>query len=460
MKKTITLLLAVLSLQMTAQCWQSIAKGTYYTVAKKTDGTLWAWGYNNYGQLGDGTNTNKSTPTQIGTQANWQSFAAGASHTAAIKTNGTLWTWGYNNSGQLGDGTWATYRNTPLQIGTATNWQSVAAGDSHIIAIKSDGTLWGWGQNNYCQLGDATYMSHNVPTQIGTANNWAKVTANENYTLAIKTDGTLWAWGRNNYGQLGDGSYTNREEPVQVGSNNNWQTVSAGMQHAVAIKTNGTMWSWGEGFNGRLGDGSYDDHNVPFQIGTATNWQSVAAGDAHSVAIKTNGTLWAWGYNAYGQLGYNTSGGSGVDPSVPNQIGTATDWRNAAAGYLDSTATRNNNSLWAWGINNYGQAGTDTTNGGTTLVGVVCLPSVLATESFETANAISIYPNPVHDVLNLTSDAAITSATLYNVLGQNVLSKNINSNEGQINLSSFPAGTYFVKIDTGNQTKTIKIIKG
>ena len=134
-----------------------IAAGSYHTLAIKSDGTLWAWGYNYSGQLGDGTTSNKTTPVQIGTGTNWSQIAAGGYHTLAIKSDGTLWAWGYNSYGQLGDGAsgGGNYKTTPVQIGTGTNWSQIAAGGYHTLAIKSDGTLWAWG-NYYGQLGDAT----------------------------------------------------------------------------------------------------------------------------------------------------------------------------------------------------------------------------------------------------------------------------------------------------------------
>src|SRR3989338_5085700 len=146
--------------------WSSVSAGYYHTIAIKTDWTLWAWGFNNYGQLGDGTTTNRSSPTQIGSGTNWSSVSAGGYHTVAIKTDGTLWVWGNNGNGKLGDGT-TTDRYSPVQIGSGTNWSSVSTGGHHTIAIKTDGTLWAWGYNVYGGLGDGTTTDRTTPTQIG-----------------------------------------------------------------------------------------------------------------------------------------------------------------------------------------------------------------------------------------------------------------------------------------------------
>jgi alpha-tubulin suppressor-like RCC1 family protein len=151
----------------------SVAAGDEFTVAVRRDGTLWAWGSNDWGQLGDGTFTARTSPEQIGTATDWASVAAGYSHTVAIRSDGTLWAWGYNNDGQLGDGT-TTNNTSPEQIGTATDWASVTAGHQHTVAIRSDGTLWAWGDNSLGQLGDGKAPSISyVPEQIGTATNWA-----------------------------------------------------------------------------------------------------------------------------------------------------------------------------------------------------------------------------------------------------------------------------------------------
>ncbi len=174
--------------------WSAIAAGGSHTVALKSDGTLWAWGDNDYGQLGDGTTTDKATPTQIGSATNWSAIAAGSRHTVGLKSDGTLWTWGRNPYGQLGDGT-TVDKYSPTQVGSATNWSTVAAGRHHTASLTSDGTLWAWGRNDYGQLGDGTTASKNTPTQIGSATNWSAVAAGGHHTVAIKTDGTLWTWG-------------------------------------------------------------------------------------------------------------------------------------------------------------------------------------------------------------------------------------------------------------------------
>jgi alpha-tubulin suppressor-like RCC1 family protein len=337
-------------------CWMSVLAGGYHTIAQKTDGTLWAWGGNYYGQLGDGTNVNKNTPIQIGTATNWKAIAAGYGHTIALKTDGTLWAWGYNEYGQLGDGT-NVNKNTPIQIGTATNWKAITAKGTHTIALKTDGTLWAWGYNVYGQLGDGTTDDKNTPIQIGAATNWKAITTGLHHTIALKTDGTLWAWGYNVYGQLGDGTTDDKNTPIQIGAATNWKAITPGRYHTIALKTDGTLWAWGYNDHGQLGDGTNTNKNTPIQIKTATNWHETTAGYGHTLALKTDNTLWAWGYNVNGQLGDGTN----ADKNTPIQIGIATNWQTISNNEAHNIALRTDGTLWAWGYNYFGQLGDGTT---------------------------------------------------------------------------------------------------
>jgi len=245
--------------------WASVSAGRFHTLAIKADGTLWAWGYNGSGQLGDGTTTNRLSPVQIGTATNWASVSAGVGHSVAVRTDGTLWVWGFNGSGQLGDGT-TTNRLSPVRIGTAANWATVSAGGGYSVAIRTDGTLWAWGNNGSGQLGDGTTTGRLSPVRIGTATNWAFVSTGADYTLAIRTDGTLWAWGHNGSGQLGNGTTVNLHSPVRIGTATNWASVSACTDHTLAIRTDGTLWAWGNNASGQLGDGTTTNRRSPVQI--------------------------------------------------------------------------------------------------------------------------------------------------------------------------------------------------
>ena len=338
--------------------WVSASTGTSHTIALKNDGTMWSWGLNNAGQLGEGplgSAFNKYSPVQIGLLNTWSIAKAGSSYTMAIKTDGTLWGWGSNTSGQLGDNT-TTTKSSPVQIGTLNNWSKLYPGTNQTIAIRNDGTLWGWGSNFYGNLGDNTGVNRSSPVQVGTLNNWstAATTNSSTYaiTAAIKTDGTLWIWGNNAYGQLGNNtisSFVYRSSPVQLGTETNWASVSV-HDHILATKTNGTLWTWGNNDAGQLGIGSIapvnNHRSSPVQIGTDTNWSKLFAGIRSSAAIKTDGTLWSWGYNINAELGDVTF----ISRSSPVQVGTRTDWLSADINSNAMFAVNSAGSLYAAGI--------------------------------------------------------------------------------------------------------------
>lgn len=334
----------------------ALSAGSYHTLALGEDGTVWAWGDNVSGQLGDGTNVDQSLPTLIGTDMEWAAVAAKSDYTVALQTDGTLWTWGAG----LGDGTNES-QNTPIQIGEDTDWSALAAGRGHAMVLKTDGTLWGWGLNSFGQLGDGTYDPGNAPIQIGVDTDWAAASAGGSHTVALKTDGTLWAWGENFSGQLGNGTFNKgNNTPVQVGTDTDWVEVATGNYHTLALKADGSLWAWGSNLYGQLGDGTFtkeNDKSTPIQIGTDIDWAVVATGENHSVALKIDGTLWAWGDNWGGALGDGTT----EDRYVPTQIGTDTDWVMAAAGKSHTVALKSDGTVWAWGLNGLGQLGDGTT---------------------------------------------------------------------------------------------------
>ncbi len=355
----------------TTSAWTSVSAGADHTVAIKADGTLWAWGANDLGQLGDGTSTDKHAPVRVGSATKWASVSAGGSHTIAVETDGTLWAWGWNAFGQLGDGT-STDKHAPVQIGSATNWKSVSAGLFHSIVLKTDGTLWAWGRNYNAQLGDGTTVDKSAPVQIGSATNWKAVFGGGYHTIAVKSDGTLWAWGDNYYGQLGSGDNFDRTTPTQIGIATNWKSASAGLFHTIATTTYSgggeELFAWGLNVAGQVGDGTTTDKNAPVSIGYGPlfSWK-VSAGGYHSLAIYGSGqpgenTFYIWGNNYYGQLGDGTTTDRHtLITVVGNDISTAFNWKSASAGFTHTLAIKTDGTLWAWGENNYGQLGDGTT---------------------------------------------------------------------------------------------------
>jgi len=335
---------------------QIIAWG-YGGIALQQNGSLWTWGYNNRGQLGNGTNIDSNIPNQVGTETDWVSVAGGSYNTFAIKSNGTLWATGLNGDGQLGVGD-NINRNVFTQVGTATNWSILSASGYHTFGIKTDGTLWSWGYNGSGQLGLNNTTSYNTPQQVGTATNWADVITNFDddggFTFAIKNDRTLWATGGNWDGELGLGDLIDRDEFTQVGTAT-WSKISAGSYHTTGIQTNGTLWSWGWNSNGQLGLGNTTDYDTPQQIGSATNWTIINNGYDHSAAINSLGKLYTWGANYDAQLVNGDE--NGADVLVPTQIGTDTDWINVQTGLYHTFAIKNTNILYVGGFNAEGELG-------------------------------------------------------------------------------------------------------
>ena len=278
-----------------------VAAGGSHTCAIKTNGSLWCWGNNLFGQLGDRTYTDRNTPIQI-MPSGATSVSLGGSHTCAIKTNGSLWCWGANGDGELGDGT-NTAKNTPVQV-MSSGVVSVALGYYHTCVIKTNGSLWCWGNNTSGQIGDGTNIDKNTPVQI-MPSGVSSVSLGKDHTCAIKVDGSLWCWGYNYLGQLGDGANTSRNTPVQIMSSG-VSSVALGWDHTCAIKTNGSLWCWGDNWYGQLGDGTNTNKNTPVQI-ISSEVSSVAAGGRHTCAIKQDGSLWCWGDNYYSQLGDGTN---------------------------------------------------------------------------------------------------------------------------------------------------------
>ena len=345
--------------------WVSVACGTFYTMAIKSNGELWAWGSNNYGQLGTGYTYNQPTPRCVGTDTNWVSVACGSTHTLAIKSNGELWAWGYNEYGQLGIG-FAASQTTPQPVGTATNWVSVACGSSHTLAINANGELWAWGYNEYGQLGIGNTTNQYTPYHVGTDTNWSSVACGANHTMAVNASREIRVWGINSSGQLGIGNYTKQNIPYPIILVGNTivriKDLACGYAHTVAIDFNGWLWTWGYNDHGQLGLGNYTTQTDYKRVGTATNWVGVACGEAHTMAIKSNGELWAWGRNANWQLGLGPTQNITIY-NIPMRVGTSVAWRKIAAGGYHSAAITASGALWTWGDNNYGQLGLGTTFG-------------------------------------------------------------------------------------------------
>ena len=332
-------------IQLPGTTWLMTNNGLTYTqgltsIETKSDGTLWSWGYGYQGSLGqnDTTIIRYSSPTQVGTDTNW---AVGASNRAVLwsKTDGTLWAWGTNTGGQLGlneSGPGPSKKSSPTQVGTDTNWSTSHstggkyAGDHNAPAgrsgaIKNDGSLWVWGNNDLGGLGQNSTTKYSSPVQVpGT---WKSISFCNSGSLALKGDGTAWVWGYNSNGILGlNAQGIGPSSPIQIPGS--WASFTAGRQNASGVKTDGTLWSWGYNNYGQLGHGDTTQYSSPVQVGANDTWSTnaFAAGGMgylyNTTYLKNDGTLWSWGRNDnYGQLGLNDK----TNYSSPKQI-TGTNW--------------------------------------------------------------------------------------------------------------------------------------
>lgn len=302
---------------------------------------LWLWGSGTSGRLGDETVAKKSSPVQtVAGGTNWKEVSCADYHTAAIKTDGTLWTWGRNDEGELGNNSTA-YKSSPVQtVAGGTTWKQLDCGSYHVGAIKTDGTLWMWGGNWEGQLGDNSQIDKSSPVQtVVGGTNWKQVSCGYEFSAAVKTDGTLWCWGYGDSGQLGN-NFISKLSPVQtVAGGTNWKQVSCGDSHTAAIKTDGTLWTWGANNNGQLGDNTRTNRISPIQtISGGTNWKFVSCGSGYcfqTAGIKTDGTLWLWGENNDGELGDNST----ADKSSPVQtVAGGNNWSFVALSIFGTAA--------------------------------------------------------------------------------------------------------------------------
>ena len=341
--------------------WMRVASGKNHRLTINSRGELYAWGRNGEGQLGIGTTTdNELTPQRVGSDSDWKAVSGGDDYSLALKSNGTLYAWGRNDRGQLGIGGTGS-ETTPRQVGNADDWKTIAAGKNHSLAIKSDGTLYAWGANHVGQLGNGENGTNfndkskdkTAPIQIGTDRDWQTISAGNDYSSALKDAGALYTWGSNVVGELGDGTTTNKSSPTRISTG--WSAVSGGDSHILAIKTDNTLHSWGGNDSGQLGIGTTSrSENSPTQI--SAGWKAVAAGRWHSLALKSDGTLYAWGHNTIGQLGL----GDSTNRDRPAKVGSDTDWKAIGGGEASSFALKSNGTLYAMGFSELLGTGTNT----------------------------------------------------------------------------------------------------
>ncbi len=297
-------------------------------------------------------------PAQISGLANVQQVAEGQVFGAALLSDGTVDTWGYDGDGELGDGRIApVYRTNPAPVPGLDGVVKIAAGYQHVLALKSDGTVWAWGYNFYRELGNGTTADQATPVQVPGLTGIAQVSASFYDSMARGSDGSVWAWGHNGFGELGDGTTINRATPVKLPGLSGVTQISAGYEHGLAVKSDGTAWAWGNNALGQLGLGTTTNHAAPVQVPGLAGVTQVAAGQTHSLAIAGPGSsVWAWGDDSSSQLG----DGATKEQNSPESIGL-TGITQVSAGFNQSAAVSSNAAAYSWGKSGYiidsGQSG-------------------------------------------------------------------------------------------------------
>ena len=285
--------------------WSEIGGGEQHGCGLEAgSGAVWCWGDAEHGQTGLGDTTRRPVPQRVTLRARATRVELGFNHTCAILADSTLWCWGDDTEGQLGQNSSPSNALMPIQVGTADDWRDVAGGQGHTCGIRGTGTLWCFGRNTAGELGlgAGSPGQVRVATQVGTADGFRTIDCGQDASCGLRSDGTLWCWGDNSFGQLGFPPSPMQPAPKQIGADSDWTDVSIGTFSACARKTDRSIWCWGRNAEGQLGLGDTADRTTPTKIGTGS-WKAIAAGRFHTCALSDDGTVWCAGENAAGQLG-------------------------------------------------------------------------------------------------------------------------------------------------------------
>ncbi|WP_350356639.1 T9SS type A sorting domain-containing protein [Hymenobacter canadensis] len=454
---------------------EGVAAGGLTSYASRADGTVWSWGANSDGLLGDSSQVAQrirpgtiSLSQPLTPNANQPQFDASDTNSAILQSNGTLLIWGRNDYGQLGTGVKNEARHRPSLVPDptvavpGTIWSRVVLGQGVTFALRSDRTLWAWGRSESGMLGNGTTAPDVIrpaqipsPTTATPGSYWSDIAAGQGFALALRSDGTLWAWGYAGYGSLGIGpsTVTYQTTPILVPSpsgalaGTHWTKIATGYTHALAVRSDGTLWTWGRANFGQLGNGDLSTQvAVPTQItnptaaSVGTSWVQVWAGNEHSLALRSDSTLWGWGRNTEGQLGDNTA----ISRTVPVQEFTRSHWASASGGFFHSLAVRNGKVFACGGMNfntNAGQLGDGTRNGSAYFR--ASLVPVLASAN-QRLSRLVFSPNPAHASVVVTGLPIGTRVLLMDISGRRVQEVHLNMNR-EIPLDAFPPGIYIIQ---------------
>jgi len=334
---------------------QSLPTGggmSFSSYAVTAEGKLYAWGANFRGQLGNSTKVNSATPLDISPFGDLAgktivSVSSGYEHTLALASDGTVYAWGNGLYGQLGRNAFES--TVPLQVPGLSGITAIAAGGNHSLALKSDGTVYAWGDGQNGQLGDGNFYGPPpfrvvVPVQVTNLSGVTAIAAGYSHSVALKSDGTVYAWGSGTSGQMGNGSFNSSAVPVPVSGLSRIKTIAAGRGHSLALHSDGIVYAWGLGISGQLGSGGYNSVSLRVQVINLSGITAIAAGNLHSLALKSDGTIYAWGNGQNGQLG----NGNFNNSAVPVQVSSLSNITHISGGEGHSLARKSDGIIYAW----------------------------------------------------------------------------------------------------------------
>ncbi|NWG26902.1 MAG: T9SS type A sorting domain-containing protein [Ignavibacteriaceae bacterium] len=502
MKDKLILLIVFTQILVNWAIAQDIGTGiSNHSIVKRFDGKLFTWGWNYFGQLGNGQNTNKNNPVLVDTNGVLSgktiiTVAVGAAHNLALSSDGMVYSWGANLYGGLGIGNNIDI-NVPVAVytGGVLSGKSIikiSAGSGYSIVVASDGTVYTWGQNTYGELGNGTSGSNawkNVPVVVDmngvlSGKNITEVAGGQNHSIALASDGTVYTWGNNSFGQLGDGSNINSSVPVAVNtsgvlSGKTVIQVAAGYYHSLALTSDGNTYSWGRNDYGQLGNGNTGtNRNLPVAVSTSgllngKTITKIAAGAFHNLVLTSDGELYTWGFNEYGQLG---NGNTGTNSNIPVAVSTSGVMNGKSitqlgTGFDHCLAIASDGTLFSWGNNTYGELG----NGNNThsnvpvqvnqsVIGLLPVDELSPTLfSYELSQN---YPNPFNPITNIRFTLPhrdYITLKVYDILGTLVeILLNGELNEGEhtvtFNAKDLTTGIYFYQMKTKEYLETKKMI--
>ncbi|MFP5501789.1 MAG: RCC1 domain-containing protein [Candidatus Sericytochromatia bacterium] len=340
-----------------------LSAGGLHAVAVGPDGSVWAWGDNDSGELGL-SGDDRAVPHKLTAPAGRAAAPSDlgsptepGAHTVVLGRDGKLYVTGDNSHGQLG--LTGDDRLALAPIDGLEGVTAVTTGADFTVAVKADGTAWAWGRNSFGQLGDGSVADHESRVQVAGVKDFKAVSAGTHHVLGLRRDGGVVAWGDNHLGQLGDGTTENRDRPVTVRNLVGAVQVAAGGEHSAALKADGTVWTWGDNDYGTLGNPAFGrkaEVKEPVQVEGLTGVVAIASGEDHMLALKADGTVWAWGDNGLGQLG-DGKAGFGTLVYTPVRVAGLENVAKIAAGNGYSLAAKADGTVWAWGANGAGQLG-------------------------------------------------------------------------------------------------------